>query len=75
LVLAGPDGDLTSDSVQPIELLAEPANGRTLMRVVLEDGDLEKFAAGGVLWVGFYGPVPVFTLDVITPDAHIETGD
>ena len=75
LVLAGPGGDLTSETVAPVELLDETAtNGRLLMRCVLEPGDLELLAAGGTIWVGFYGPVPVFTLDVVGPDTHIETG-
>jgi hypothetical protein len=74
LVMAGPGGDLTGP-VRPVELLDDTAaNGRLMMRVIPEEGDVEKLAAGGALWVCFYGPVPVFTLDVVGPDTHIETG-
>jgi hypothetical protein len=40
---------------------------RCCIRLALEPGDLEKLAAGGVVWLGVYGPLPVFTVDVKAP--------
>lgn len=70
-VLAAPGGDLTDPNVAPIEVLFDQvqdgAAGRVLVRLALEDGDLPKLAAGGNVWLVFYGPIPMFGLDVKAP--------
>lgn len=37
------------------------------IRLELEDGDLEKLAAGGVVWLSLYGNVLPFSVDVAGP--------
>jgi hypothetical protein len=75
-VLSGPSGDLTGDGstvmdAQAVEVLFDRGQdtgaARACVRLALEPGDLEKLAAGGVVWLGVYGPLPVFTLDVKAP--------
>ncbi|MEU7590688.1 hypothetical protein AB0A95_30905 [Micromonospora sp. NPDC049230] len=70
-VLSGPSGDLTDTDVAPVEVLMDRGEStgvaRACVRFELEPGDLEKLAAGGTIWLGVYGPLPVFTVDVKAP--------
>lgn len=70
-VIAPPSGDLTDPDVAPVEVLftglAEGGFQRALVRLALDPGDLEKLAAGGNVWLAFYGPIPVFGLSVTPP--------
>ncbi|GAA3455889.1 hypothetical protein GCM10018962_77230 [Dactylosporangium matsuzakiense] len=40
---------------------------RALVRLELEPGDLEKLAAGGTVWLGFYGAMVPWCVDVKGP--------
>jgi hypothetical protein len=70
-VLAAPGGDLTDPNIAAVEVLFDRVHDgaaeRVLVRLALEDGDLERLAAGGNVWLAFYGPIPVFSLDVKAP--------
>lgn len=65
-VYSAPDGDLLNEEIAPVEALVDdvPSGLRASVRCVLEDGDLEKLAAGGHVWISFYGLMPVFSVDV-----------
>ena len=69
MVIAPPDGDLTSTDIAPVEVLIDNGQDtgipRISVRCVLEEGDLEKLADGGTVWVTFYGSQLVpFCVDV-----------
>ena len=69
-VYAAPDGDLTNEVIRPVEVLVDVAGDRTRRinaMCALEDGDLEKLAAGGHVWVSFYGVLVPFSVDVTGP--------
>jgi hypothetical protein len=70
-VFAAPDGDLTNPHIAPVEALVDrsPTTGalNISVRVVLEDGDLEKLQAGGVVWLTFWGAMVPWVLTVAGP--------
>lgn len=75
VVVGPPDGDLTSTDIAPVEALVDVGQDtgipRISVRCILEDGDLEKFADGGTVWVTFYGGQLVpFCVDVIDKDGQ-----
>lgn len=73
VVFSAPDGDLTNSDIAPVEVLVDAEGGvpRISARCVLEDGDLDKLARGGTVWVSFYGgSLMPFQVDVIGPDGQ-----
>lgn len=66
IVMAGPDGDLTSTDIGPAEmLLVVGANGPEYSaRMVLDDEERAALAAGAPLWLTFVGLVPPFAAGV-----------
>lgn len=56
VVIGPPDGDPTGE-IRAVEAVAEMSAGVPVlsMRCALEPGDLEVLAAGGCVWVSFYG--------------------
>lgn len=73
-VMAPPGGDLTHPGVSSLDVVAdlvniegEGVNVRYSAKCALEPGDLEKLAAGGYVWVSFYGAVVPFCVDVKGP--------
>jgi len=70
-VFSAPDGDLLNPLIAPVEAVIDRASDgvvRVNVRCVLEDGDLEKLASGGHVWVSFYGGLIPFNVDVTGPD-------
>lgn len=71
VVFAAPDGDLTNPDIAPVEVVVDRCSDgvtpRFSTRCVLEPGDLDKLAAGGHVWVSFYGVVVPFSVDVTGP--------
>lgn len=67
IVVGPPDGDPTG-AIRPVEAVVHtsPSTGMPVLsvRCALEDGDLEKLAAGEHVWVSFYGGMPPFSVDV-----------
>lgn len=63
IVMTAPDGDLTGE-IRPAEALVHaPGGGEQRIfsfRIVLEDGDLARLAAGEPFWLSFWGGVPPF---------------
>jgi hypothetical protein len=74
VVLSPPSGDLTDPNIAPLEVVVDSPESlggvRFNARCVLEEGDLEKLAAGGHVWVSFYGGVVPFCVDVTGPDGQ-----
>ncbi|GAB2964375.1 hypothetical protein [Saccharothrix stipae] len=76
IVLAAPDGDLLNPDIAPLEVVIDEVtvNGETAprfnVRCALEPGDLEKLAAGGHVWVSFYGGMVPMCVDVTGPDGR-----
>lgn len=68
-VIAGPDGDLTNDTIRPVEAVVDVALGvpSFCVRMVLEGDDLEQLQAGGVVWIRFLGHVVPFVAEVRGP--------
>lgn len=71
IVIAPPDGDLTSTDIAPVEALigqAEDGGPLISVRCVLEPGDLDKLAKGGPVWVTFLSPQLVpFAIEIAEP--------
>jgi hypothetical protein len=70
-IIGPPDGDPTGD-IRAVEVVVDipPSLGVPVAsaRCVLEPGDLEKLAAGGTVWVSFYGgQIVPFSVDVAAP--------
>jgi hypothetical protein len=66
-VFSAPDGDLLNPDIAPVEAVVDQAfdgTPRVSVRCMLEDGDLGKLAAGGHVWISFYGGLPPFSVDV-----------
>lgn len=67
-VFAAPDGDLTNPDIDACEALVDqsPTTGalNISVRCVLEDGDLEKLQAGGVVWLTFWGAMVPWAMAV-----------
>lgn len=75
MVIAPPDGDLTSTHIAPVEVLLDVAQDSRMPRIsarcVLEPGDLDKLRDGGTVWVSFYGTqLMPFSVDVVGPDGQ-----
>lgn len=74
MVIAPPDGDLTNSDIAPVEAVIDRAESiggiRLSVRCALEPGDLEKLAAGGHVWISFYGHMVPFCVDVTGPDGE-----
>lgn len=71
LVFGPPGGDLDS-GIAPVEVLADRGLSTGLVRLstrcALETGDLDALAAGGTVWVTFYGgQLLPFSVDVQPP--------
>jgi hypothetical protein len=70
-VIAAPNGDLTDETIAPVEVLMDRPESlggvRYCVRMALEPGDLEKLQAGGNVWIAFYGAVVPFYADVTDP--------
>ncbi|GEP38869.1 hypothetical protein NPS01_25320 [Nocardioides psychrotolerans] len=68
LVIAAPDGDLTNPDIAPVEALVDrgPSGARNLsVRCELEDDDLAKLAAGGTIWITFWGGMVPWSASVV----------
>lgn len=67
-VMSPPGGDLTDPDIAPVEALFDqnPRTGAINIssRVVLEEGDLEKLAAGAPIWVTFWGAMVPWAITV-----------
>lgn len=72
IVMAPPGGDLLDPDIAPLEMVADVGQLgiRYSARCVLEDGDLDKLAAGGHVWISFSGHVVPFSVDVTGPDGQ-----
>ena len=70
VVVAPPDGDLTNPDIAPVEALTWQHEGARMLavRIVPDEGDLDKLAAGGDVWLTFHGSMPPFALTVTGPD-------
>lgn len=73
-VIGPPRGDLDS-GIDPVEALidrSETTGALNLsVRLVLEEGDLEKLAAGGTVWLTFWGHMVPWAASVVAPvDPH-----
>ena len=70
LVMGPPRGhDVTGDT-RAVEMCCQrdPEYGQVFRaRYVLEDGDLERLAAGEPIWVSFFGMVVPFAVDLAEP--------
>lgn len=70
-VISPPDGDLTNPDIAPVEAVIDrsPSTGAVNLsvRMELEDDDLEKLAAGGMVWVTFWGHIVPFAVTVVEP--------
>lgn len=66
IVMGPPEGHDPTGEIRALEMLAEIVMGHRAYsaRCVLEDGDLETLAAGGVVWLTFYGGVAPFSITV-----------
>jgi hypothetical protein len=67
VVVGPPDGDPTGP-IRAVEAVVDVSEStgvpRLSVRCALEDGELERLAAGEHVWVTFYGGCPVFSMDV-----------
>jgi hypothetical protein len=79
-VIAPPNGDLTDNTIAPVEALIDQSviGPRFSMRCELEGDDLERLQAGAVVWVSMYGEhLHPFSVDVAkaetagTPSLHV----
>lgn len=75
VVIGAPDGDLTRTDIAPVEALFDVGEDtgipRISVRCVLEEGDIEKLATGGTVWIAFYGGQLVpFCVDVVGKDGQ-----
>lgn len=66
IIVSPPDGDLTNNTIRPVEMLAEQVHGVPVYsaRCILEPGDLETLQDGGNVWLTFYGIVVPFSVTV-----------
>lgn len=51
VVVAPPSGDLTDEHIAPVEALRSDRDGTWTMRLVLEDGELEKLQRGAAVFL------------------------
>lgn len=79
-VVIGPPGNDLDSGVAAVEVLVDQSSigPRMSARCVLEEGDLDVLAAGGTVWVSFYGgQLMPFSVDVqppllATPNVRLE---
>ena len=68
-VISPPGGDLTHPDIAPVEALVDqsPSTGvlNLSVRCELEEGDLEKLAAGGTVRVTFWGAMVPWAATVV----------
>lgn len=66
-VFSAPNGDLLDPEIAPVEAVIDfprdPSTPVISVRCALEDGDLEKLAGGGHVWISFYGHIVPFSVD------------
>lgn len=66
-VIGPPDGDLTGP-IRAVEAVIHRSESTGLpilsVRCAPEPGDIEKLAAGGHVWISFYGRMVPFNVDV-----------
>lgn len=71
ITLTPPDNGPAGIEVMPVDAVIqcapEPAAHAISVRCVLEDGDLERLAAGGTIWLTFYGGMPPIAFAVRGP--------
>lgn len=70
VVMGPPRGNDLTGEIRAVEMLAAPADEGGWVyraRCVLEDGDLERLAAGEPFWLSFWGHVVPF--DIAMTDA------
>jgi hypothetical protein len=74
IIIAPPGGDMTDPEISSVEVLADAVmmhgqpGPRLSARCILEAGDLDALAAGGTVWVSFYGGIlQPFSVDVLPP--------
>lgn len=77
IVMGPPHGADPTGDIRACEMVVEIHRGYPAYsaRCVLEDGDLDTLAAGGVVWVTFYGGVAPFTVTVAPPANTPTTGE
>lgn len=69
-IVIGPPGNDLDSQINAVEVLVDQSTvgPRMSARCVLEDGDLDALAAGGTVWVSFYGgQLQPFSVDVQPP--------
>lgn len=72
-VFAAPDGDLTNPDIAPCEVVIDAGIGgiaRVNVLLELEEGDLERLANGGAVWLSMLGGLSPFALTVIDADGQ-----
>lgn len=75
LVVGPPQGDPPDGSIRPVEMLLQAVAGFPPIyraRVILEDGDAERLAAGEPFWLSFWGQVVPFDV-AMTADPEATT--
>ena len=67
-VIAAPNGDLLDDNIRPVEALIERDPPTDLVaikvRLVLEDGELERLTSGKPVWLTMLGGLAPFDIQV-----------
>lgn len=70
MVIAPPDGDLLHPTIAPVEALIQITEDHVpaySVRMLFEDGDLERLQRGGRIWVTFMGHMVPFNLQTTDP--------
>lgn len=77
-VIAPPNGDLTNPHIALVEAVVDrsPSTGALCLsvRCILEDGELEHLAAGGTIWLTFWGAMTPWAATVVPPQDPIPGG-
>jgi len=67
IVMGPPAGHDLTGNIRSVEMLAGPG-GIYRARIILEDGDLERLAAGEPIWLSFLGHVVPFDVAMAERD-------